>query len=90
MLISLYAVIHGILAGEPRAIVYPKFDVALLCLMCAGHFICKQREVDWRERPEKLRKLRLAKKLSSVGFAAVVVLLGADLYDHFWATSLGR
>lgn len=89
MVILLYAVIHGILTSEPSALVYPRIHIAYLCLLGAGYFICRQREIDWCKRPEKLRKLRSAKKLLLVGFAAAVVLLGADLYEPFLGTSLG-
>ncbi len=86
-----YATIHLILAGGPRGA--PNFlvqmDVAAAFLLGACYFIFKQREVDWSERPEKLRKLRLGIQLLRVGTLLYFVILCASLYDHFWATSLG-
>ena len=86
-----YATIHLILAGGPRGA--PNFllqmDAACAFLLGACYFAFKQREVDWMERPEKLRKLRLGIQLLRVGILLYFVALCATLYDRFWATSLG-
>lgn len=86
-----YATIHLILAGGPRGA--PNFllqmDAACACLLGAGYFVCRQREEDWRDRPEKLRKLRLGMQLLRVGALLYPVVLGATLYDRFWATGPG-
>jgi hypothetical protein len=90
--IVIYATIHLILAGGPRGA--PNFllqiDAALAFLLGACYLACKQREDDWRERPEKLRKLRLGMHLFRVGTLLYLVALGATLYDRFWATGLGK
>ena len=91
MAIVAYATIHLILAGGPRGA--PNFllqmDAAGAFLLGACYFEFKQREVDWMDRPEKLRKLRLGIQLLRVGILLYFVALCASLYDRFCATSLG-
>jgi uncharacterized iron-regulated membrane protein len=90
MAIVVYATIHLVMAGGSRGA--PNFllqiDGACALLVGAGYFMWKQRAVDWLERPEKLRKLRLAKPLFGMGILLLLIALGASLYDRFWATSL--
>lgn len=89
--IVVYALSHLILSGGPRGA--PNFllqmDAACALLLGAGYLGCKQRELDWSERPEKLRKLRQGKQLFVVATVLYLIALGATLYDRFWATSLG-
>ena len=91
IVIVVCATIHMILAGGPQGA--PNFllqmDVALGFLFGAGHFVCKQRELDWFDRPEKLRKLRLAKQLVGIGIVLYFGVLAASLYDRFSAPGLG-
>ena len=86
-----YATIHLILAGGPRGA--PNFllqmDAACAFLLGACYFAFKQREIDWMEHPEKLRKLRLGIQLLRVGTLLYLVALCATLCDRFSATSLG-
>jgi len=90
--IVIYATIHLILADGPRGA--PNFllqiDAACAFLLGACYFACKQREDEWLERPEKLRKLRLGIQLLRIGTLLYLFALGATLYDRFWATALGK
>jgi hypothetical protein len=82
IVIAVYATVHLILAGGPQGA--PNFLVQMyvgLVLLLGGAYFCvRQREVDWRERPEKLRSVRIAKQLLLVGASLMLVATVANLW----------
>jgi hypothetical protein len=83
VLIVLYATLHLILAGRPRGSPNHllQITVSAAFFLGAAHVAGKQRELDWRDRPDKLRKLRLAERLVLVAAVVLFVAFWAFLYD---------